>query len=73
MNCNWCHSPILEDARNINDEFSVHYWCVDFLETRLQVLEDRGFWHNLIQFLLSMTAMYVRRIGGVSPRHRQNA
>ena len=73
MNCNWCHSPILEDARNINDEYSVHYWCIDFLESRLQVLDDRGLRHNLIQFLLSMAAAYLRRILPQFARHSQSA
>jgi hypothetical protein len=73
MNCNWCHSPILEDARNINDEFSVHYWCIDFVESRLQVLQDRALWRNLIQFVLSTTAANFRRIRPQFIRHSQNA
>jgi hypothetical protein len=72
MNCNWCHSPILEDARRISGELSVHYWCIDFLESRLQVLDDRLLWRNFIQFLLSMGAVYLRRVRPQLARQSQS-
>jgi hypothetical protein len=40
MHCNWCHGAILEDPRSSSDGFSVHYWCLDFIE-ELSVVPSR--------------------------------
>ena len=73
MNCNCCHSPILEGARRINGDLYVHYWCIDFLESGLEVLDDQKLWRNLIDFVLSLAAVYLRRLVPQPDRHSQNA
>ena len=60
MHCNWCHGAILEDPRSSSDGFSVHYWCLDFLQERLMVVPSA---HGIRKLGLILRQS-MRRLGG---------
>jgi hypothetical protein len=73
MNCNCCHSPILEDARRIDGQLSVHYWCLDFLESGAAAPGGQTLSRSLIEFVLSMAGAYLRRLVPQLQRRSQSA